>query len=129
MAGGIVPQLAESNIETQVSRLVGTVAYMSPEAIAPDPPDPSFDLWSLGVTLFEAAAGTNPFAASDVNDTVHRITSEPVMDICDLFPECLAGLAQFFRLALARRREHRPSSAPEFAAALQRLASNESRLT
>lgn len=103
--------------------LAGTIAYMSPEAIALAAPDPSFDLWSLAVTLFEAATGTNPFAGTDVYDTIHRVTAEGAPDVCDVLPECPEGLARFFRLSLARQRDHRPATALEFAAALDRLGS------
>lgn len=42
----------------------GTPAYASPEALLGEPPSPADDIWSLGVTLLEAATGTNPFRAA-----------------------------------------------------------------
>ncbi|MEO5897623.1 MAG: serine/threonine-protein kinase, partial [Vicinamibacterales bacterium] len=108
--------------ETGGPQFVGTVAYMSPEALAMAPPDSSFDLWSLAVSLFEAAAGCHPFAAPDTFQTVRLITVNGAPDLCDLLPGAPEGLARFFRMSLARRCEHRPATAQEFAAALERLA-------
>jgi serine/threonine protein kinase len=45
---------------TLTNRRVGTLAYMSPEALRGDPPDPSFDLWSVAVVLVEALTGCPP---------------------------------------------------------------------
>lgn len=120
--GEAATESLDSPVETVRPQLVGTPAYMSPEALAMTPPEPSFDLWSLSVSLFEATAGRHPFAAQNVYETVRRITVEGAPDLCDLVPDCRPGLARFFRLSLARERQHRPSSANEYAAALLRIA-------
>jgi hypothetical protein len=112
----------QSAVETLGRQLLGTPAYMSPEALGLADPNTSFDIWSLAVTLFEAATGRHPFAGADVYETIRRVTHDGAPDPCDVMPDCPPGLAQFFRLSLARRPEHRPASAEEFGAALRRLA-------
>ena len=51
--------------QTQTGGLIGTLAYMSPEQITGAPLTITADLYSLGVTLFEAVTGRLPFLGPD----------------------------------------------------------------
>jgi tetratricopeptide (TPR) repeat protein len=51
--------------QTQTGGLIGTLAYMSPEQITGAPISISADLYSIGVTLFEAVTGRMPFLGPD----------------------------------------------------------------
>lgn len=46
----------------------GTLTYMSPEQIQGLPPTPQMDIYSLGVILYEMAAGQRPFGAQQTPD-------------------------------------------------------------
>lgn len=107
---------------TTPRRLVGTLPYLSPEAVHGDAPDASFDLWSLSVVLFEALAGRNPLAGQDTVDTMLRVRQADVPDLRSLRPDCLPALALFLRDALARERGRRPASARAFRARLEQIA-------
>jgi hypothetical protein len=100
-------------------RFVGTPAYMSPEALALEPPGPSVDLWSLAVTMYEAITGTNPFRAPTMPETVKLVTSGELPDARARRPDCPAPIAQFLAAALARSRQARPQTAADFLHALR----------
>ena len=54
---GIALSAEEANKLTQSGWVIGTQGYMSPEQQAGEPVDASSDVYSLGVTLYEALAG------------------------------------------------------------------------
>ncbi len=99
---------------TTPGALLGTLAYLSPEAMRGERPDPSFDLWSLAVVLFEALTGNNPVAGPTPLDTMSHIRDADIPDIRQIRPDCPPGLAAFLRLALARDRSCRPATAVQF---------------
>jgi serine/threonine protein kinase len=50
---------------TQTGLLMGTPAFLAPEAARGETPSPASDVFSLGATLYAAVEGTPPFAAVD----------------------------------------------------------------
>ncbi|MBK6406977.1 MAG: serine/threonine protein kinase [Holophagales bacterium] len=85
---------------TASSRAVGTVPYLSPEALQGLPPVPAFDLWSLSLTLYEAFTGTNPYACGSSSLAAERILRDPVPDPRSLRPDCPPPLAELLLAAL-----------------------------
>jgi serine/threonine-protein kinase len=92
---------------------------MSPEAVAMQRPDPLLDLWSLAVTMYESLAGSNPFRATSVAETVKLVKAAEVPDVRTVRRDCPAALAQFLALALARQPGQRPQTAAEFLSGLR----------
>jgi len=92
------------------SGVIGTPAYMAPEQLQGLDLTPAVDLWALGVTLYNAAAGHNPFDRETTAATFHAILMAELP-----WPACapplatvLAGLlvrdpAQRITIAQARR--------------------------
>ncbi|MEQ1757377.1 MAG: serine/threonine-protein kinase [Vicinamibacterales bacterium] len=106
---------------TFTQHLVGTPLYLSPEAIAGDEPDQSFDLWSLGLVLYEALAGRHPLAGLPSVEVMRRVRSVRLPDVRDFQPDCPAPLATFLYDALSLVRERRPASAADFRMKLQTI--------
>ncbi len=100
---------------------VGTVAYMSPEQACGDEVDARTDLWSLGVILYEMAAGTLPFARDTDRAVLNAIVHEEPRTVKDLRAGFPAEIEGVIRKALAKDPGHRYASAREMAADLRKL--------
>ena len=61
---------------TEEGRIVGTVAYMSPEQAEGKPVDPRSDVFTLGIMLYEMSTGRQPFQG----DTAMSILSSILKD-------------------------------------------------
>src|SRR5438132_1402023 len=108
--------------------ILGTISYMSPEQTRGEALDERSDIFSLGCVLYEAATGKLPFSGPSILSTLHEIAvvehPAPSTLKTDLPPEFDRVIGR----ALAKKREHRYSSATEFEDALRHLrgASSES---
>ncbi len=73
----------------------GTLNYMSPEQTCGERPTCASDIFSLGLTLYELATGTHPFATDSLIDTAHAIahsTLKPASALNPKIPGALDGL-------------------------------------
>ena len=105
-----------------VSRqLVGTLSYLSPEALIGQPADTSFDLWGLAIVLYECLIGRKIFSGGDLHQLMNRIRHGRVPDFAQACPEHDELLGEFFRSALHKTITRRPASAREFKARLAAL--------
>ena len=93
-------------------RFVGTLSYLSPEAVRGDPADASFDLWGLCVVLYECLLGRKVFSGTNAQ-IVERIRAGRVPDFAQVCPGRAPALADFFRDALHRTPSRRPATAQE----------------
>ena len=124
------PRAAARDLPTEVDpsttvtydgALVGTVLYMSPEALDGEPPSPAMDLWSIAIVLYEAMTGLHPFAAPNSTVAMSRIMASDPPDIRNLIPWAPNLVADFFKDALSHDIGRRPPTAKHLRATLQQL--------
>ncbi|HWB29439.1 MAG TPA: protein kinase [Vicinamibacterales bacterium] len=97
--------------QTRADVRLGTPAYMAPEQMRGDEPQPAWDLWALGVVAFEMLTGDVPFARNPAWVPVGFDTVE-VSAAMETAPP---RWRTFFRRALAIEPSERPRSARELA--------------
>jgi hypothetical protein len=106
---------------TLTQQLIGTPLYLSPEALAGYDPEPSFDLWSLSIVLYEAFAGRHPLAGDTVVEVVKRIHQGAIPDVRHFRPDCPDAFAAFLNDALSPVTARRPSTAGDLRTRLRWL--------
>lgn len=109
---------------TQTGNLMGTVPYMSPEQVASGVAEPSWDLYALGVVLYEALTGKTPFhAVSDTLALMRIIVSEPVPSPSSLVDDLPPAVDATITRTLHNKTEERFGDGRALAAALRELLS------
>jgi len=103
-------------------QLVGTLSYLSPEALAGETPAPSFDLWSLAIVLYECVLGRKVFGG-EAKQVMARIKQGRVPELSQVLPDADEGLAELFRTALHKNPARRPATAWDLKEKLERLRS------
>jgi non-specific serine/threonine protein kinase len=77
-------KLAGAKDITGTGKIVGTVAYMSPEQITGRKVDHRTDIWSLGVVLFEMLCGQLPFQGENEQALSYSILNESPKSITSI---------------------------------------------
>ena len=101
--------------------IVGTPAYLSPEALTRQPACPAFDLWALCIVFYEILTGSRPFAGLSREGTIQNILDSKLRPIDDLLPGCPRKLRRFVDSGLNSKQARRPQSAKELRASLEGL--------
>ena len=85
---------------TGEGRIVGTVAYMSPEQAEGKPCDHRSDIFSLGVMLYELATGERPFKGDTSVSVISSIIKDTPRAVTDLRPALPRELGRIIRHCL-----------------------------
>ena len=106
---------------TTPGMIIGTVAYMSPEQARGLAVDARSDLWSLGVVLYEMAAGRLPFEGQTSSDVISSILQKEPPALTLFSDEADARLDEIVTKALTKDKEERYQSAKDLFIDLKRL--------
>ena len=109
-----------TNLDTAPGTLLGTTAYMSPEAAQAGIAGPPADVFALGVVLYEMTAGRRPFVAATSLGVLAAILSEEPVPLGRINPGVPFALDDLVQRMLAKSPERRPTSS-EVAEALAEL--------
>lgn len=101
---------------------LGTPAYLAPEQFTGEPVDERADLYALGITLYEVAAGQPPFAAADWQAAARQHTLDTPPPLADIRPDLPPALVAVITRLLAKSPSDRFPSAADVAAALRVVA-------
>jgi hypothetical protein len=100
---GIAVHEADTTL-TVTGTLVGSVDYIAPERVRGQDSRAAGDLFSLGVTLYQAVAGVSPFHRDTMAASLAAILFEQPPP-----PPCPAGLASLIMRLLAKDPQQRPT--------------------
>jgi len=95
---------------TETGSVIGTYAYLSPEACEGQELDARTDIWSFGIMLFEMIAGRPPFQAAGTAAILTAILNKPAPDLKRLRPSTPDALVNLIRQMLEKNRNHRIGS-------------------
>lgn len=100
---------------------LGTPAYMSPEQIEGGRNEVSerSDIYSLGVTLYEAVTGRRPFEGDNHYDVLKRVLFDQPPSAIDLNAGLPRELSEIIGRAMAKAQQDRYGHMEEFAKALE----------
>jgi eukaryotic-like serine/threonine-protein kinase len=98
---------------TGEGRILGTVAYMSPEQAEGKPVDQRSDVFSLGVMLYEMASGERPFTGDTAMSILTSIMRDTPRSIAELKRDVPADFARIVRRCLAKDPEDRYQTAKD----------------
>lgn len=110
---------------TKAGESVGSPIYLSPEQGSGKPLGPTSDIYSLGVTLFEALTGKPPFLGANTVMTINMHIRQAPPRFADVTPglDIPPSLEAAVMMALHKDPADRFQSMDEFAAALRRSLS------
>ncbi|MGH1342260.1 MAG: protein kinase domain-containing protein [Nannocystales bacterium] len=115
---------AEEQRLTRPGHCVGTPEYMAPEQAKGHDPTPRFDVYALGVMIYEALCGDPPFISENMVEVLTRKATEPPPPLAERVKGLPAALVQLCHACIEVDPQRRPKSADDVAQALQSIGAS-----
>jgi serine/threonine protein kinase/tetratricopeptide (TPR) repeat protein len=106
---------------TQDGRILGTVAYMSPEQAQGQPVDHRSDIFALGILLYEMATGERPFKGATNLSVLSAILKDEPRPLTEVRTDLPRPLGRMIERTLAKRPEDRYQSTSDLKRDLEDL--------
>jgi len=116
---GIAKAAGESTSLTSTGMTIGTMQYISPEAIEGEVVDNRSDIYSLGCTAFHLLTGQPPFMGATIASTMSAHLTKPVPSISGVNTRLPERTDAVFELVMAKNPDDRYQSCADFVTALQ----------
>ena len=92
------------------SEILTTAAYSPPEVfLESDELSIASDIYSLGILLYEALTGDNPFKATKASTSMFRQLNQKPPKLCDVVKQCSVELSQLIDAMLSKEMDDRPT--------------------
>ena len=106
---------------TQEGRILGTVAYMSPEQAEGKSVNHRSDIFSIGIILYQMATGERPFKGDSTVSILSSILREAPASVTELNPDVPRDLSKIIRHCLVKDPEDRYQTAKDLRYELKEL--------
>ncbi len=117
-----IAKIARRQANTEEGQLKGTLAYMAPEYLQGETIDRRFDVFGMGVVLWEAITGKRLFRGDHEAVTLQRVLSYHAPAVSSLVPQATPALDHVVAAAVEKKREDRFQTAAAMGAALETAA-------
>ena len=114
-----IARLAQEVKMTMTGSMVGTPAYMSPEAVRGETVDERTDIYSLGVVLYELVTGRTPFVSDTPYGLIAQQMKDPIPEPRAFNPDVPDQVNRVLMKALAKDADERYQTAKEFQTAVR----------
>ncbi len=117
-----IAKIARRQANTEEGQLKGKLAYMAPEYLQGETIDRRFDVFGMGVVLWEALTGKRLFRGDHEAVTLQRVLSYQAPAVSSLVPQATPALDHVVAAAVEKQREDRFQTAAAMGAALETAA-------